>query len=62
MRSYARSGGGRRMTERFIEHLRLVDAFARDGCPVCRCLVDDSRRFGNDLQAPSARARGRGGR
>jgi len=50
------------MTERFIEHLRLVDAFARDGCPVCRCLVDDSRRFGNDLQAPSARARGRGGR
>jgi hypothetical protein len=29
----------------FIGDFRLLDACARPGCPVCRCLGDDSRRY-----------------
>jgi hypothetical protein len=30
---------------RFIGFFRLVDACAKPGCPVCRCLVADARRY-----------------
>lgn len=33
------------MTERFIGYFRLVEACAQPGCPVCRCLVAESRRY-----------------
>jgi len=32
------------MTDAFIGDLRIIDACAETGCPVCRCLEDDSRR------------------
>jgi hypothetical protein len=32
------------VTERFIGFFRLVDACEQDGCPVCRCVIDDGRR------------------
>jgi hypothetical protein len=31
--------------EKFIGHFRLVEACATPGCPVCRCLIDDSRSY-----------------
>jgi hypothetical protein len=34
---------------KFIGFFRLVDACARPGCPVCRCLTDDARQYLNDL-------------
>ena len=33
------------MTEKFIGHFRLVDACAAPGCPLCHCLVAESRRY-----------------
>lgn len=33
------------MTERFIGYFRLIEACARPGCPVCRCLVAESRAY-----------------
>ena len=32
------------MSEKFFGFFRLVDACAKSGCPVCRCLDEDSRR------------------
>lgn len=32
------------MTDKFIGYFRLVDACARAGCPVCRCVEEDGRR------------------
>lgn len=32
------------MTGKFVGYFRLLDACARPGCPVCRCLRDDSLR------------------
>jgi hypothetical protein len=32
------------MNEKFFGFFRLVDACAKPGCPVCRCLDEDSRR------------------
>jgi len=37
-----RDGG---LSERFISFFRLVDACAAPGCPVCRCLLADSRQY-----------------
>lgn len=34
-----------RMTEKFIGYFRLLEACAEPGCPVCRCLVVESRRY-----------------
>jgi hypothetical protein len=33
------------MTEKFVGYFRLVEACAQPGCPVCRCLVAESRRY-----------------
>ena len=33
------------MTEKFIGYFRLIDACAAPGCPLCRCLLDESRRY-----------------
>lgn len=33
------------MKERSAAHVQLVEAFAQPGCPVCRCLVAESRRY-----------------
>src|SRR5262245_23391486 len=33
------------MTEKFVGYFRLVEACAQPGCPVCRCLVDESRSY-----------------
>jgi hypothetical protein len=32
------------VSDKFIGYFRLVDACERTGCPVCRCLEEDSRR------------------
>lgn len=32
------------MSQKFIGYVRLVDACAAPGCPVCRCVTDDARR------------------
>ena len=33
------------MSDKFIAFHRLMDACAEAGCPVCRCLVDGTRRY-----------------
>jgi hypothetical protein len=33
------------MTEKFVGYFRLVEACARPGCPVCRCLIAESRAY-----------------
>src|ERR1700675_101128 len=33
------------MTEKFVGYFRLIEACARPGCPVCRCLVAESRSY-----------------
>lgn len=33
------------MTGKFVGYFRLVDASAQPGCPVCRCLAQDGRRY-----------------
>jgi hypothetical protein len=33
------------MTEKFVGYFRLIEACAGPGCPVCRCLVAESRRY-----------------
>jgi hypothetical protein len=50
------------MSDKFIAFHRLVDACAESGCPVCRCLVDGTRRHLESLlyehvTDPESRAR-----
>ena len=33
------------MTEKFIGYFRLIDACRERGCPLCRCLAAESRRY-----------------
>jgi hypothetical protein len=33
------------MTEKFVGYFRLIEACAQPGCPVCRCLVAESRAY-----------------
>jgi hypothetical protein len=33
------------MTEKFVGYFRLIEACAQPGCPVCRCLEAESRRY-----------------
>jgi hypothetical protein len=33
------------MTEKFVGYFRFVEACARPGCPLCRCLDAESRRY-----------------
>jgi hypothetical protein len=33
------------MTEKFVGYFRLVEACAQPGCPICRCLESESRRY-----------------
>jgi hypothetical protein len=33
------------MTEKFIGYFRLIDACSERGCPLCRCLLAESRRY-----------------
>lgn len=33
------------MSQKFITYFRLIDACRRPGCPVCRCVGEDSRRY-----------------
>ncbi|HMH52853.1 MAG TPA: DUF6062 family protein [Candidatus Acidoferrum sp.] len=33
------------MTEKFIGYFRLIDACGERGCPLCRCLAAESRRY-----------------
>ena len=33
------------MTEKFIGYFRLIDACAAPGCPLCGCLLAESRRY-----------------
>jgi Family of unknown function (DUF6062) len=37
------------MREKFVGYFRLVEACAQPGCPVCRCLVAESRSYLNAL-------------
>lgn len=37
--------GKRPKTEKFVGYFRLVDACAERGCPLCRCLAAESRRY-----------------
>lgn len=34
-----------RMSEKFIGYFRLIDACEEPGCPVCRCLIAESRHY-----------------
>jgi hypothetical protein len=50
------------MSDKFIAFHRLLDACAESGCPVCRCLVDGTRRHLESLlyehvTDPASRAR-----
>ena len=36
---------GKAPREKFIGYFRLIDACAQPGCPVCRCLAAESRRY-----------------
>jgi len=33
------------MTEKFVGYFRVIEACAQPGCPVCRCLVAESRAY-----------------
>lgn len=33
------------MTSKFVSFFRLIEAYAQEGCPVCRCLREDAVRY-----------------